>query len=97
MRYTLTWPDGREEVLLDVPKYDFNWQTYYELAAPKKIPGGSKVTVTTLFDNSPRNPYNPAPDKEVFWSEQSWDEMYAPQARITVDSRELKTTPPQQR
>jgi hypothetical protein len=36
MRYTLTWPDGREEVLLDVPKYDFNWQTYYELTAPKK-------------------------------------------------------------
>jgi len=90
MRYTLTLPDGREEVLLDVPKYDFNWQTYYELAAPKKIPAGSKVTVVTLFDNSLKNPYNPAPDKEVFWSEQSWDEMYAPQARITVDGRELK-------
>jgi len=90
MRYTLTLPDGREEVLLDVPKYDFNWQTYYELVAPKKIPAGSKVTVVTLFDNSPKNPYNPAPDKEVFWSEQSWDEMYAPQARITVDGRELK-------
>jgi len=92
MRYTLTTPDGRDEVLLDVPKYDFNWQRYYELATPKKIPAGSKVTVVTLFDNSPKNPYNPAPDKEVFWSEQSWDEMYAPQARITVDSRELKKT-----
>src|SRR5262245_49425389 len=90
MKYTLTWPDGREEVLLDVPKYDFNWQTYYELTTPKKIPGGSKVTVVTLFDNSPKNPYNPAPEKEVFWSEQSWDEMYAPQARITVDSRILR-------
>ncbi len=90
MKYTLTWPDGREEVLLDVPKYDFNWQVYYELATPKAIPAGSKVTVVTLFDNSARNPYNPAPEKEVFWSEQSWDEMYAPQARITVDSRDLK-------
>ncbi len=101
MRYTLTWPDGRDEVLLDVPKYDFNWQMYYELKAPKKIPAGSKVTVVTLFDNSPKNRYNPAPDKEVFWSEQSWDEMYAPQARITVDSRDLKktvaTTPQRQR
>jgi hypothetical protein len=101
MRYTLTWPDGREEVLLDVPKYDFNWQMYYELATPKKIPAGSKVTVVTLFDNSPKNPYNPGPDKEVFWSEQSWDEMYAPQARLTVDSRELNksavVTAPQQR
>jgi len=90
MKYTLTWPDGREEVLLDVPKYDFNWQLYYELATPKHIPGGSKVTVVTLFDNSAKNPYNPAPEKEVFWSEQSWDEMYAPQARLTLDSRDLR-------
>lgn len=90
MRYTLTWPDGREEVLLDVPHYDFNWQVYYELEGPKHIPAGSKITVVTLFDNSVKNKYNPAPEKEVWWSEQSWDEMYAPQARITVDSRDLK-------
>jgi hypothetical protein len=92
MKYTLTWPDGREEILLDVPRYDFNWQVYYELDSPKQIPAGSKVTVVTLFDNTAKNKYNPAPEKEVFWSEQSWDEMYAPQARITVDSRTLKTT-----
>jgi hypothetical protein len=102
MKYTLTWPDGRDEVLLDVPRYDFNWQVYYELETPKKIPAGSKVTVVTLFDNSTKNPYNPAPEKEVFWSEQSWDEMYAPQARLTVDNRNLRnktgaTEPPRQR
>jgi mono/diheme cytochrome c family protein len=92
MKYTLTMPDGKEEVLLDVPKYDFNWQLYYELETPRRIPAGSKVTVVTLFDNSAKNPYNPAPEKEVFSSEQSRDEMYAPQARITVDSRELRAT-----
>jgi hypothetical protein len=100
MKYLLTEPDGREEVLLDVPKYDFNWQLYYELVTPRRIPAGSKVTVVSLFDNSTGNRYNPAPEKEVFWSEQSWDEMYAPQARITVDSRTLSktvTTAPQQR
>jgi mono/diheme cytochrome c family protein len=90
MKYTLTLPDGREEVLLDVPKYDFNWQLYYQLETPKRIPAGSKVTVVTLFDNSPKNKFNPAPEKEVFWSEQSWDEMYAPQARITIDGRALR-------
>ena len=90
MKYVLTLPDGRDEVLLSVPKYDFNWQIYYELAAPRHIPTGSKVTVTTLFDNSPANKYNPAPEKEVYWSEQSWDEMYAPQVRITVDGRDLR-------
>ena len=48
------------------------------------------MTVTTLFDNSVKNRYNPAPEKTVYWSEQSWDEMYAPQVRITVDSRDLR-------
>lgn len=90
MKYTLTTPDGKDEILLSVPKYDFNWQTYYELEMPRRIPAGSKVTVTTLFDNSIKNRYNPAPEKTVYWSEQSWDEMYAPQARITIDSRELR-------
>lgn len=92
MTYVLTTPDGKEETLLDVPKYDFNWQLYYELEKPRQIPAGSKVTVTTLFDNSAKNPYNPAPEKEVWWSEQSWDEMYAPQVRITVDERDLRKT-----
>jgi hypothetical protein len=89
MKYTLTLPDGRDEILLSVPRYDFNWQSYYELQTPRRIPAGSKVTVTTLFDNSTKNRYNPAPEKTVYWSEQSWDEMYAPQARITIDSRTL--------
>jgi len=96
VRYTLMLPDGRDEVLLDVPKYDFTWQLYYELESPRKIPAGSKVTVTTLFANSAKNPYNPAPEKEVFWSEQSWDEMYAPQVRITVDRDIRKNTTLQQ-
>jgi hypothetical protein len=90
MKYTLVLPDGREEILLNVPRYDFNWQVYYELAAPKRIPSGSKVIVTTLFDNSLKNRYNPAPQNTVYWSDQSWDEMYAPQVRITLDRRDLR-------
>ena len=90
MKYTLTWPDGRDEVLLDVPKYDFNWQLYYELAAPLKIPAGSKLTAIAHYDNSPKNKWNPAPDKEVYWSEQSWDEMYNPQIRWTWDQQDLQ-------
>lgn len=91
MKYTLVLPDGREEVLLYVPRYDFNWQVYYELETPRQIPSGSKVIVTTLFDNSPRNRYNPAPQNTVYWSDQSWDEMYAPQVRITLDQRDLRS------
>jgi hypothetical protein len=92
MRYTLVLPDGREEILLNVPKYDFNWQVYYELETPKSIPAGSKIVVTTVFDNSLKNPYNPAPQNAVYWSDQSWDEMYSPQVRMTLDARDLRKT-----
>jgi hypothetical protein len=89
IKYTLTWPDGRRQVLLDVPKFDFNWQLHYELAEPLKIPAGSRIAAIAHYDNSVKNRYNPAPHKEVFWSEQSWDEMFIPWFEYTVDSRDL--------
>jgi hypothetical protein len=92
MKFILTYPDGREELVLDVPKYDFNWQLYYELATPLKIPAGSKLTAIAHYDNSSKNKWNPAPDREVYWSEQSWDEMYNPQIRWTWDSQEPNKT-----
>ncbi len=89
IKYTLIWPDGRQQVLLNVPKFDFNWQLHYELEKPLKIPAGSKIVALAHYDNSIKNPYNPAPNKEVFWSEQSWDEMFIPWFEYTVDSRDL--------
>ena len=74
-KYEVRYPDGTEEVLLDVPKYDFNWQLRYELAEPKLIPKGSLMTCTAVFDNSESNPNNPDPSKEVNWGQQSWEEM----------------------
>ncbi len=91
MKFILTYPDGHEVLVLDVPKYDFNWQLYYELATPLEIPAGSKLTAIAHYDNSPNNRWNPAPDREVFWSEQSWDEMYNPQIRWTWDLQDLST------
>jgi hypothetical protein len=93
IKYTLVWPDGRRQVLLNVPKFDFNWQLHYELAEPLKIPAGSKLVAVAHYDNSVKNRYNPAPDKEVFWSEQSWDEMFIPWFEYTVDSRDLTRMP----
>jgi hypothetical protein len=89
IKYTLIWPDGRQQVLLNVPKFDFNWQLHYELEKPLKIPAGSKIVSLAHYDNSIKNPYNPAPNKEVYWSEQSWDEMFIPWFEYTVDSRDL--------
>ena len=93
MTYVVTYPDGRSETLLSVPNYDFNWQHYYDFAEPKRVPAGSTIMVRTLFDNSLKNRYNPAPDKEVYWGEQSWDEMYAPQIRVTLDRYDLSKPP----
>ncbi len=90
MTYVLTYPDGREQVLLSVPKYDFNWQIFYELKEPLKIPAGSTIKTIGSYDNSAANKWNAAPQKEVYWSEQSWDEMYVGFLDISVDKRDLR-------
>jgi hypothetical protein len=73
--YRVTYPDGKNEVLLSVPRYDFNWQSVYRLRQPLKLPAGSKIECTAHFDNSADNPNNPDPKKLVTWGDQTWEEM----------------------
>ena len=80
----LTYPDGREEVLLRVPNYSFDWQYTYELAEPVSAPAGSTLKVISRYDNSRTNRRNPAPQKEVYWSEQSWDDMFLANVRYVI-------------
>ena len=75
VKYTLSYPDGREEVLLSVPKYDFNWQLTYKLAEPKLMPAGATLKVIAHFDNSKNNRFNPDPTATVKWGDQTWEEM----------------------
>jgi thiol-disulfide isomerase/thioredoxin len=74
-RYDAVYPDGKRETLLDVPRYDFNWQTSYRLSEPRPLPAGTKVYAVARYDNSDGNPSNPDPTKLVRWGEQTWDEM----------------------
>ena len=74
-RYELVLPTGERETLLNVPHYDFNWQTAYELKAPRKLPKGSKIVCTAWYDNSTGNPANPDPTKTVKWGQQTYEEM----------------------
>ena len=74
-KYVLTYPDGRSEVLLNVPHYDFNWQLAYILAEPRTVPAGSKMDVTAWYDNSANNKYNPDPTQTVHWGDQTFNEM----------------------
>ena len=93
MTVSVVWPDGREEIVLDVPDFDFNWQLHYQLAEPLRVPAGSKIVSSGRYDNSLRNRYNPAPQKEVYWAEQSWDEMFVPHMEYIIDSPTPRSEP----
>jgi mono/diheme cytochrome c family protein len=75
MTYIAHYPDGTDEVLLSVPKYDFNWQISYQLKTPKVLPKGTIVEVIAHFDNSAANKFNPDPSKDVRWGDQTFEEM----------------------
>ena len=98
MEYRATYPDGRSEVLLNVPKYDFNWQLSYCLKKPKKLPKGTQLEITAHYDNSANNPANPDPKQEVRWGEQTWEEMLAAfvDFAIPVDMNPLDIGRPKQ-
>tara|TARA_Y100001960_G_scaffold79245_1_gene84690 strand:- start:4610 stop:6340 length:1731 start_codon:yes stop_codon:yes gene_type:complete len=73
--YLAKFPDGREETLLSVPFYDFNWQHEYRFRTPVYLPKGTVIECTAHFDNSTENPANPEPKKWVTWGDQTWEEM----------------------
>jgi len=73
--YELTYPDGRHETLLHVPKYDFNWQHTYRFKEPVLAPAGSVLRFTLWWDNSAANPANPDPTATVRWGLPTYDEM----------------------
>ncbi len=75
MRYEVVYPNGRRQTLLNVPEYDFHWQTLYALKKPLRIPAGSRIIVTAHFDNSERNMHNPDPTKMIRQGSATTDEM----------------------
>jgi len=75
VQYRMIYPDGREEIILSVPQYDFNWQTSYQLAEPKFMPKGTTLKIIAHFDNSSANRFNPDPSATVRWGDQTWEEM----------------------
>lgn len=97
-RYSLVYPDGREQLVLDVPRYDFRWQLGYRLVTPLRVPAGSTLVVTAHYDNSAGNAHlnevaaaDPArrcgPEKQAYFRDQnqSWDEMFSPLVEYSND------------
>ncbi len=87
-RYELVYPNGEKTNLLEVPRYDFNWQLEYRLAEPLQIPKGSRFEISAWYDNSPENPANPDPDKEVTWGPQTHEEMMLGYLEFVLDNPE---------
>jgi hypothetical protein len=94
--YEITYPDGRAETVLSVPTYDFNWQTDYIFKQPLKLPKGTKIHATAWYDNSKNNPSNPDPSKEVFWGDQTWEEMMYTGLTFSIDPAPTTPTAGQQ-
>lgn len=92
-RYEAIYPDGKTEILLDVPHYDFNWQNHYQLAEPKRLPAGTKIHCVATFDNSERNLANPDPKSTVRWGDQTWEEMMIGYFDMALADQDLTKEP----
>ncbi|MET0211370.1 MAG: peroxiredoxin, partial [Vicinamibacterales bacterium] len=90
--HTMTWPDGKTETILAVPKYDFDWQTEYVFATPLRVPKGSVLRAVAHYDNSKNNKSNPDPTKDVYWGDQTWEEMQYTGITYSIDKERVSTT-----
>ncbi len=89
--YKLIYPDGKETILLNVPRYNFNWQLSYFVKEPIAVPKGSRIDCVAHHDNSTANKFNPDPSITVRWGDQTWEEMMIGWLDYTLDSQNLRT------
>lgn len=71
--------DDTEDCLLDIPRWDFDWQYGYRLQAPKTLTAGDRLNIECEWDNTAEN--QPIVDgerlqpRDVTWGEGTTDEM----------------------
>jgi len=90
MKFEAFYPDGRSEVLIDVPNYSFSWQTVYYLKKQAALPKGTRIVVTAKFDNSLKNKFNPDPQQAVRFGDPTYDDMMIGWISYTVDKQHLR-------
>lgn len=93
-RFEALYPDGRREILLNVPRFDFNWQTNYALDRALRVPKGTEIRCTARFDNSADNPLNPDPTATVYWGDQTWEEMMIGTLAVAPADQDLSREAP---
>jgi hypothetical protein len=82
-RFDLEYPDGKKETILNIPRYDFNWQLWYDTSI--RIPKGTTMKVYAWYDNSANNKFNPNPNATVYYGDQTWEEMHFPSYGLVLD------------
>ena len=92
---TAVLPDGTEQLIADVPRYDFNWQMTYELANPVEVPNETKYHVRAVWNNSSSNPNNPVPEKKAvygLWTEnemlQTWSHVVLTEEKLGLEVKD---------
>jgi hypothetical protein len=83
--------ESNSEILLSIPRYDFNWQTTYVLEEPLPLREGDRIRCEAVFDNSAENLNNPDPTQTVRWGDQTWDEMMIGYYHLSVPRGEIET------
>jgi peroxiredoxin/mono/diheme cytochrome c family protein len=96
-RFEAVYPDRRREVLLDVPRYEFDWQNVYVLSRPKLMPEGTVLRCLARYDNSADNPSNPDPERTVTWGEQTQDEMLVGYVEVALAAQDFALGEPEAR
>jgi hypothetical protein len=81
------YPGGNEDALLNVPKYDFHWQTTYVFQDPVTLPKGTRLESVAAYDNSSNNRFNPDPSSTVHWGDQTTDEMHIAFLELVIDAK----------
>jgi hypothetical protein len=83
-RFDLEYADGKKETILNIPRYDFNWQLWYDTS--RKVPKGTTMKVYAWYDNSANNKFNPDPNATVYYGDQTWEEMHFPSYGLVLDN-----------
>ncbi len=89
-QYSVMKPDSTTEVILDIPRYDFNWQTFYMFNKPLELAPGSKINAMAWYDNSAGNKSNPDPKMDVKWGDQTFEEMQYTGFIYSVPGRRIR-------
>ena len=82
-RFELEFPGGEKQTILNVPRYDFNWQLWYDTSV--KLPKGTTMKAYAWYDNSAGNKFNPNPNATVYYGDQTWEEMHFPSYGLVLD------------